>query len=83
VKQDGETKNDAERNTTKRLLARIKQQHPKLKLIVTEGGLFSNAPHINDLRSYGYIIFWVPSQTLIHICSKRSLMLATKANSTV
>ena len=54
VKQDGETKNDCERNATKRLLARIKQQHPKLKLIVTEDGLSSNAPHINDLRSYGY-----------------------------
>jgi hypothetical protein len=54
VKQDGQTKNDCERNATRRLLARIKQQHPKLKLIVTEDGLASNAPHIEDLRSYGY-----------------------------
>jgi len=53
VKLDGETKNDCERNATKRLLARIKQQHPELKLIVTEDGLSSNSPHINDLRSYG------------------------------
>lgn len=54
VKQDGQTKNDCERNATKRVLARIKRQHPKLKLIVAEDGLSSNAPHINDLRSYGY-----------------------------
>jgi len=54
IKQDGETKNDCERNATRRLLKRIKQQHPKLKLIITEDGLSSNAPHIADLQSYGY-----------------------------
>ena len=54
VKQDGESKNDCERNATRRLLLRIKKQHPKLKLIVTEDGLSSNAPHIADLRSAGY-----------------------------
>ncbi|WP_202617524.1 hypothetical protein, partial [Roseimaritima sediminicola] len=54
VKQDGETKNDCERNATRRLLKRIKQQHPKLKLVITEDGIASNAPHIADLQSYGY-----------------------------
>lgn len=54
VRQDGETKNDCERNTPKRLLARIKQQHAKLKLTVTKDGLSRNSPHINDLRSYGF-----------------------------
>ena len=54
VKQDGQTKNDCERNATRRLLARVKRQHPKLKMVVTEDGLSSNAPHINDLRSHGY-----------------------------
>lgn len=54
VKQDGESKNDCERNATRRLLKRIKQQHPKLKLIITEDGLSSNAPHIADLQSHGY-----------------------------
>lgn len=54
IKQDGETKNDCERNATHRLLSRIKQQHPKLNLIVTEDGLASNTPHIEDLRSFGY-----------------------------
>lgn len=54
IKQDGETKNDCERNATRRLLKRIKKQHPKLKLTVTEDGLSSNAPHIADLEEFGY-----------------------------
>jgi hypothetical protein len=54
IKQDGETKNDCERNATRRLLKRIKKQHPQLKLTVTEDGLSSNAPHIADLEDLGY-----------------------------
>lgn len=50
VKQDGETKNDCERNATRRLLRRIRALHPKLKVIVVEDGLSSNAPHIADLQ---------------------------------
>jgi hypothetical protein len=50
VKQDGETKNDCERNANRRLLARFRQLHPKLKVIVVEDGLSSNAPHIADLQ---------------------------------
>jgi len=50
VKQDGETKNDCERNASKRLLRRIRTLYAKLKLIVVEDGLASNAPHIADLR---------------------------------
>lgn len=50
VKQDGETKNDCERNATRRLLQRIRALHPKLKLIVVEDGLSSNAPHVADLK---------------------------------
>ncbi len=50
VKQDGETKNDCERNATRRLLKRIRQLYPQLKLIVVEDGLSSNAPHIADLK---------------------------------
>lgn len=51
VKQDGETKNDCERNATRRLLQRIRRLYPKLKLIVVEDGLASNAPHIADLKA--------------------------------
>ena len=50
VKQDGQTKNDCERNAVRRLLRRVRQLYPKLKLIVVEDGLSSNAPHIADLR---------------------------------
>ncbi len=51
VKQDGETKNDCERNASRRLLQRIRRLYPKLKLIVVEDGLASNAPHIADLKA--------------------------------
>ncbi len=48
-KQDGNAKNDCERNAAKRLLRKIRQQHPHLKLIVVEDGLASNGPHVRDL----------------------------------
>ena len=53
VKQDGKTKNDCERNASCRLLRRIRQEHPHLKLIVVEDGLASNAPHIRELQRLG------------------------------
>ena len=46
IKQDGTDKNDCERNAAKRLLVKLRQDHPHLKLIVTEDSLSSNAPHI-------------------------------------
>jgi len=49
IKQDGATKNDCERNAAKRLLRRIRQEHPHLGFIVIEDGLSSNAPHIQEL----------------------------------
>jgi hypothetical protein len=51
VKQDGNTKNDCERNAARRLLRYIRQEHPHLQLIIVEDGLASNAPHIRDLLS--------------------------------
>jgi hypothetical protein len=51
-KQDGSTKNDCERNAARRLLAKIRRAHPRLKLIVVEDGLASNAPHVRDLIAY-------------------------------
>ena len=51
-KQDGSTKNDCERNAARRLLRKIRQQHPHLKLIVVEDGLSSNGPHVRDLMEY-------------------------------
>ena len=51
-KQDGETKMDCERNATRRLLKKFRQDHPHLKVIINEDALSSNAPHINDLEQY-------------------------------
>ena len=52
VKQDGESKNDCERNAIRRFLKKLRQEHPHLKLIVNEDALSSNAPHIKDLEKY-------------------------------
>jgi hypothetical protein len=49
VKQDGTDKNDGERNAAKRFVAKLRQDHPRLKFIVTEDRLSSNAPHIETL----------------------------------
>ena len=43
---DGSTKNDCERNASKRFLERFRREHPHLKVTVVEDGLASNAPHI-------------------------------------
>jgi len=48
-KQDGTKKNDCERNAAKRLLRQIRKEHPRLRLIVVEDGLASNAPHVREL----------------------------------
>ena len=58
IKQDGETKNDCERNAAKRLLANFRKDHPYLKVIVVEDALGANAPHIKDLEKHNckYII---------------------------
>ena len=53
VKQDGTAKNDCERNAAKRFMAKLRQDHPHLKFIVTEDSLSSNAPHIETLQAHG------------------------------
>jgi hypothetical protein len=54
VKQDGEGKNDCERNAAKRFITKLRQDHPHLKFIITEDSLSSNAPHIEDLQDHGF-----------------------------
>jgi hypothetical protein len=58
TRQEGETKNDCERNAAKRLLPAIRTAFPKLKLIVLEDRLAANAPHLRMLRELqmSYII---------------------------
>jgi hypothetical protein len=50
VNHDGTSKNDCERNAAKRFVAKLRQDHPHLKFIVTEDSLSSNAPHIATLQ---------------------------------
>ena len=52
IKQDGTEKNDCERHAAKRFIAKLRQDHPHLKLIVTEDSLSSNAPHIDVLQAH-------------------------------
>lgn len=52
-KQDGTEKNDCERTAAKRLIVKLRQDHPHLTLIVTEDSLSSNAPHIRTLHDHG------------------------------
>ena len=51
-KQDGETKNDCERNAAKRFIADLRREHPHLPLIVIEDALSSNASHIKNLKKH-------------------------------
>jgi hypothetical protein len=51
-RQDGQSKNDCERNAARRWLQRFRQEHPHLPVIVTEDALSSNAPHIRDLLEH-------------------------------
>jgi hypothetical protein len=52
VNHDGTDKNDGERNAAKRFVAKLRQDHPHLKFIVTEDSLSSNAPHIETLQHH-------------------------------
>jgi hypothetical protein len=52
IKQDGTNKNDCERNAAKRFISKLRQDHPHLKIIVTEDSLSSNAPHIQCLQDH-------------------------------
>src|SRR3989475_7381468 len=52
VNRDGTDKNDCERNAAKRFVAKLRQDHPHLKFIITEDSLSSNAPHIETLHTH-------------------------------
>jgi len=49
---DGQTKNDCERNAARRWLEKLREDHPHLKVIITEDALSPNAPHIRDLQGH-------------------------------
>jgi len=54
MKQDGETKNDCERNAAKRFLTQLKQDYPHLSFTITEDALSPNAPHIRELEKHKF-----------------------------
>jgi hypothetical protein len=50
-RQDGQTRNDWERNASRRWLQEFRKEHPHLPVIVTEDALSSNGPHVLDLKA--------------------------------
>ena len=52
IKQDGQTKNDCERNAAKRFFEHFRADHPHLPVIVVEDALSSNAPHIRECQHH-------------------------------
>ena len=52
IKQDGDTKNDCERNASRRFFGHFRREHPKLPVIVVADALSANAPLIADLREH-------------------------------
>jgi len=52
IKQDGEKKNDCERNAAKRFLEHLRKDHPHLPLIIIEDALSANGPHIRELEGH-------------------------------
>jgi hypothetical protein len=57
-KQDGNSKNDCERNAAKRLLKDLRREHPHLSLTIIADALYSNAPLLKTLEELNmrYII---------------------------
>ena len=51
VKPDDTEKNDCERNAAKRFATKFRQDHPHLKVLVTEDSLSSNAPPMETLQA--------------------------------
>lgn len=54
IKQDGEQKNDCERNAAKRLCERRHEQSPGVAILLVEDALYANAPHIRQITGYGW-----------------------------
>lgn len=75
IKQDGDTKNDCERNASRRFLEHFRREHPKLPVIVVEDALSSNAPHLTDLRDHNlrFIIGIKPGS---HACLFEQMRIA-------
>ena len=53
-RQDGNKKNDCEKNAAKRILEKLREDYPRLQFTVIEDGLSSNVPHIKAILACGY-----------------------------
>lgn len=54
LKQDGESKNDCERNGAKRLCETLQERCPDLCILLVEDALYANAPHLRQILGYGW-----------------------------
>ena len=63
IKADGVQKNDCERSAGKRLIEKIRTAHPKLKILITGDGLYSNQPFIDVLKLNGMSFVLVAKPT--------------------
>lgn len=54
TRQDGSKKNDCEHNASKRLIPRLREDFPRLEMILLQDALSCNGPHIRLLQSQGY-----------------------------
>lgn len=50
---DGHSKQDCELSGGKRMLAKIRQTHPKLPIVITADGLYSKQPFVDTLKRFG------------------------------
>ena len=60
---DGTDKQDCEINASKRIVQRIRADHPKLKIIIGGDGLYSKQPFINELKRHrmSYVLVAKPA----------------------
>jgi hypothetical protein len=64
-------KNDGERNAAKRFVAKLRQDYPHLKCIVTDDSLSSHAPHIETLHDHGlHSILGVKEGDHAYLCAQ-------------
>jgi hypothetical protein len=61
--KDGYAKQDCEINAGKRIISRIREDHPRLKIIITGDGLYSKQPFIDEVKKAGmsYILVAKPA----------------------
>jgi len=52
MNRDGSTKNDCERNASKRFLADFRREHPHLPVLLVEDALAANVPHLRLCKEH-------------------------------